>query len=248
MNEVIEKARRLLQLRDRAATPGEAQAAARALAKMLDKHRISIAELEMRGDQDAEPMAVDEREPLLKYTRLPLWKKDLIHALCKHYGVACWRNGKVQGYTLRGHRKVSYAMHLCGRKSDMDMVRYMLAWLSTETENLSRQECEGLGSVSHNSWRRGFVKGIKKQLQMARDDVASTSSDAALVLRKRRDDASDFLHKMVDLTGKPKKSYHRLYHDPDAHAAGVRRGQAQHLGDRLDSGLHRALPSGGSPP
>lgn len=242
MNEVIDKARRLLQLRDRAATPGEAQAAARALAKMLDKHRISIAELEMRGDQDAEPMSADKQEPLLRYKRLPLWKKDLVRALCEHYGVACWRNGRVRGYDHHGRRRVSYAMHMCGRKSDMDMVRYMFAWLSAETECLSRQECAGLGSVSHNSWRRGFVAGIKKQLRMARDDVAEQNSDAALVLRRRRDDASDVMRKLIDLAGKPRTSYHYLYNDPVAHAAGVRRGEAQHLGDSLDSGLCRALP------
>jgi hypothetical protein len=243
VNEVIEKARRLLQLRDRAATPGEAQAAARALAKMLDKHRISIAELEMRGDQDAEPMVADESEPLLRYKRLPIWKKDLLRTLCEHYGVACWRNGRVRGYDYRGRRRVSYAMHMCGRKSDMDMVRYMFAWLSNETENLSRQECAGLGSVSHNSWRRGFVDGIKKQLRMARDDIAEHSSDAALVLRRRRDDASDLMRKLIELTAKPKRSYHYLYNDPEAHAAGKRRGEAQHLGDRLDSGVCRALPA-----
>lgn len=242
MNEVIEKARKLLQLRDRAATPGEAQAAARALAKMLDKHRISIAELEMRGDQDAEPMSVDEQEPLLSYRRLPIWKKNLIRSLCEHYGVACWRVGKWNSYDGRGRRRMDYAMHLCGRKSDMDMVRYMLAWLSTEIGHLSRQECAGMGSISHSSWRRGFVTGLTRQLQMARDDVATANSDAALVLRKRHDDARDFLRKMIDLT-KVKKSYHHIYHDPAAHAAGKRRGEAQHLGDKLDSGVHRALPA-----
>jgi hypothetical protein len=246
VNEVIEKARKLLQLRERAATPGEAQAAARALAKMLDKHRISIAELEMRGDRDAEPMSVDEREPLLTYSRLPIWKKDLIRALCEHYGVACWRNGRVRGCDMRGRRRVAYAMHLCGRKSDMAMVRYMFAWLSTETEHLSRQECEGMGSVSHNSWRRGFVAGISKQLRMVRDDVTSVNTEAALVLRKRRDDASDFLRRMIKLA-KAKKTYHYLDHDPEAHAAGKRRGETQHLGDKLDSGVCRALPAAGSP-
>ena len=136
-----------------------------------------------------------------------------------------------------------FSLHLCGRPSDMSMVRYMLAWLSTEIERLSRQECEGMGAVSHNSWRRGFVSGLSKQLRMARDDVASASSDAALVLRKRRDEAYDFLRGAIENLTDAKRSYHRVYHDRQAHAAGERQGLSQHLGDRLDSGVHRALPS-----
>ena len=247
MNEVIEKARRLLQLRERAATPGEAQAAARALAKMLDKHRISIAELEMQGNREVEPLLADVDDPLICYNRLAAWKNRLIHVLCKHYGVACWRRGKIRGRAYDGRRKMAYAMHLCGRKSDMDMVRHMLAWLSTEVERLSRQECEGLGTVSHNSWRRGFVDGLDKQLRMARDDVAEHSSDAALVLRKRLDDANDFLDRAIEDLKKGRKVYRRFWHDPEAHAAGKRRGESQHLGDKIDAGHCRALPSG-SPP
>jgi len=244
LNEVIKKARDLLRLREQAATPGEAQAAARALAKMLDKHRLSIAELEMRGDQDSEDMVADTDEPLLSCSRLAGWKKGLIRILCSHYGVALWRRSYHSW--SRGKRKLTQAMHMCGRPSDMTMVRYMLGWLSAEIERLSRQECAGMGVISHNSWRRGFVTGLGKQLRMARDDVAENNSEAALVLRKRQDDAQDFLHRAIEGLGKGRRNYHRVYHDPLAYADGKRRGEAQHLGDKLDSGLHRALPSGGS--
>jgi hypothetical protein len=243
VNEIIEKARRLLQLRERAATPGEAQAAARALAKMLDKHRISIAELEMAGEEAAEPMVVDKSEPLVTYNRIAGWRRNLVHVLCAHYGVAVWKRCRSRGWDRRGRMKMAYAMHMCGRQSDMTMVRYMFAWLGTEIERLARQECAGMGAVSHNSWRRGFVIGLDKQLRMARDDASEGRSDAALVLRKRRDDAIDWLRKMIkDLTnGKASHSY--VYHDAVAHAAGRRRGEAHHLGEKLDSGVCRALPS-----
>jgi hypothetical protein len=242
MNEVIEKARKLLQLREHAATPGEAQAAARALAKMLDKHRISIAELEMAGEAESEQIVADDNDPLLTYSRLAGWRRSLVHVLCTHYGVACWRKGRI--FTdMRGRRKRKSAMHMCGRPSDMAMVRYMYAWLSTEIERLSRQECAGSGAVSHNSWRRGFVHGIESQLMMARDDASEDNSKAALVLRKRREDAREFMRRAIDGLTNGRKLYGHVYHDAIAYAIGKRRGESQHLGDKLDSGVCRALPS-----
>lgn len=242
MNEVIEKARRLLQLRERAATPGEAQAAARALAKMLDKHRISVAELEASGMGPGDQMSADDGRPILSYRRIPIWKKRLLETLCRHYGVACWRDAKPVDTDRRGRLIYTYNLKLCGRRSDVDILRYMFAWLSAETERLSRQECHGQGSVSHNSWRRGFVNGIKNQLEMARDAVYDENGQAALVLRKRYSDALEFLRRTINLE-KARKSYHYIQKDDAAHDAGKKMGESQHLGDRLDSGVHRALPA-----
>ena len=64
MNDVLEKAKKLLALRDRAGTRGEAEAAARALAKMLDKHRITMAELQAH-DGNVESIVADQETPLI---------------------------------------------------------------------------------------------------------------------------------------------------------------------------------------
>ena len=116
----------------------------------------------------------------------------------------------------------------------------MFAWLSAEIDRLARIECAGRGLLRANSWRAGFVLGIDGQLNGARDSVVKHHGDAALVLRLRNDDAHDFLRRAVDVIDK--KTYHNYMRDAEARAAGKRRGEKQHLGDKLDGGVHRALP------
>jgi hypothetical protein len=236
----IEKARKLLQLRDRAATPGEAQAAARALALMLDKHRITVAELEMRDGEHGEPMAADESNPLLTFTRMPRWRSQLIAVLCRHYGVAAWQKSAYIGRSMRGRRKLQHAIHLCGRASDVDMVRHMFSWLSAEAERLAHQECVGHGAVVYNSWRSGFVVGIDTQLCSVREAVTEHHTEAALVLQSRHQQAAEHLASCVKIL--ETTTHYRFLHSEAAHAAGKKRGESQHLGDRLDAGVCRALP------
>jgi hypothetical protein len=78
---------------------------------------------------------------------------------------------------------------------------------------------------------------------MARDDASEDNSKAALVLRKRRDDAREFMRRAIDGLTNGRKLYGHVYHDAIAYAIGKRRGESQHLGDKLDSGVCRALPS-----
>lgn len=233
MDRVIEKARRLLRLRDRAATAGEAQAAAHALARMLEKHRITVAELEMRGAGGAEAMVADKSRPLVRYQRLSHWRARLVEVLCEHYGIAFWRRSHVSGTDSKGRIRSNHAIHLCGRPSDVATVRHMFAWLSGEAERLGRKECDGKGTIAHNNWRTGFVEGLDEQLKQARGSIAFGHDEAAIILRERQSEAFDFLRIELDHLGY-KTLYRRFAHDEEAHAAGKRRGRAQHLGDSLD--------------
>lgn len=241
MSDILDRARKLLRLRERAATPGEAQAAARALAKLLDKHRITIASLEMSGAADAQSMFADKTDPLLTFTRLPGWKSHLIKLLCRHYGVAYWRRKSTRGADGRGRQLYSYAIHLCGREDDVAVVRQMFAWLSVEATRLSHGECEGRGAPSHNSWRRGFVAGIGRQLTGARAEVSTLHADAAMALRNRYDDAREFMRESVEgLRFATRRR--KWWHDKHAHAAGKQRGESQHLGDKISDNVVLLFP------
>lgn len=240
MIDAIEKAKRLLALKEGAATAGEAQAAAFALAKLLDKHRISMAEIESAGAAPAEGVIADEDNPLTEWGRAIGWKRNLIAALCNHYGVASWRRKHRAGLARDGRLKYVSAIHICGRPSDMDMVRYMYAWLSGEATRLCKSEAGGSGLRHANSWMLGFVDGIQTQLQAARAEaVKHTSSSVALVLRRRLDDAAAKLAEAIDPSN---VTYYQNRGDEEARAEGKIRGKNHHLGQNLDAGAHRALP------
>lgn len=222
IGKVIDKARKLLQLRGRAATPGEAQAAARVLALLLDKHRLQVADLELQGAADPEAIHIDERPLVRDRLRIARWQSQLIGVLCEHYGVARWR---------RIARKSGHAIHLCGRSSDIEMVRYMFGWLTVEAERIVQTECAGQHRIAFASWRDGFVQGIEHQLLLARQVARSGSGPAGLVLRDRFEQAEKFMEKNVKLSPFRRRSKHRI--NNRAHLAGMRRGKEQHLGPKL---------------
>lgn len=238
MNDIIEKAKKLLALRDRAGTRGEAEAAARALAKMLDKHRITMAQLQTEAG-NVESAVADEKTPLIVWRRAAAWRRTLIDALCDHYGVAHWRAKRLVGFTRNGRKKYSHAIHLCGRPSDVALVRHLFAWLSAELTRIGNAECAGHGFSFKNSWMLGFAEGINKQLNQAREEVVQDMGDAAMVLQTRADEAMRALEDQI--RGLSHLSYTVSYR-PAAYAAGQRRGVAHHIGDKLDTGNARALP------
>ncbi len=239
MQDIIEKAKKLLALRDRAATQGEAEAAARALAKMLDKHRITMAEIATQKG-DTETIVADTRTPLIEWRRAVSWRRALVKALCAHYGVASWRAKTFVGFSRGRRRRYKYAMHLCGRPSDVALVRYLFAWLSAELARISDNVCSGRGHSFKNSWMLGFVEGINQQLNAAREEVAKEMGESALALLDRQQEAHVALEQQVE--GLTTLRY-SMRIDGAAHAAGKKRGKAHHLGDKLDTGNARALPA-----
>jgi hypothetical protein len=99
---------------------------------------------------------------------------------------------------------------------------------------ISRQVGRGKGQRYSNSFRLGFVYGIKTQLHKAHDEAAQTApKTAAIVLRNRYQRAQDALHDLIPLKkGKPLRTASRINHDGLAH--GMRRGREHHLGKSIE--------------
>lgn len=242
MNDIIDKAKKLLALRDRAGTQGEAEAAARALSKLLDKHRITMAELETKQGR-VESIVANEKYPLIAWERAVAWRRALIDTLSKHYGVAHWRARKHVGYTRSLGKRYRTTIHLCGRQSDIDLMRYMFAWLSCEIVRIAEVACAQHGRSFKRSWMFGFVEGLDAQLKASRQEVLKTVGETAMVLLTRLDEAERAMVEQV--SGLKTISYTVRYNGP-GHEAGQRRGLSHHLGDKLDCGNTRALPAKGT--
>ena len=228
--DVIDKARKLLALRDRAGTPAEAAAAARALAKLIDKHRIGIAELEAKSETK-EQCAIDRSEPLLQWRRLERHRRSLCSALCEHYGVAWWQSTVAVGRNGRGniyHR----AVHLCGRPSDIAIVRYMYTWLSVEVERLGNKKRR---AIDRKSFKLGIVLGIQRQLRELRCEV---EQEHGLVLSDRAGDALAALRRAIKLSTLRSSS---TMVSRQAYDDGFRAGKNLHLGERLERGPTKSL-------
>jgi len=221
----LERALDLLRLARRPGTAAEGLAAAKLLAKHLERHRISAAELEAAG-QSPEGFVMDP-DPLGCWTRIAPWRVHLVHGLCRHFGVALYRE--------RRGRVV--AVKLCGRKDDVDNVRHFFAWLDSETTRLCREDCRGAKREYRRDWCLGFAQGVLDALAKARAEVtaeptANPAACRALVLRQ--DGARNFmLTQLSNVTVKPMKG---VDVNRAAFTMGALRGYNQHLGKHLTAG------------
>ena len=233
-SRLVATARKLIALRDRASTDGEATAAARVLSVFIDKHRISISELEEKSG-NREECSMDDKDPLLTFRNLLPWRRSLCGTLCDHYGVAWWQRRTWQGRDGRG-AVYQRAIYLCGRASDIALVRHTYAWLDLEATRLASKLSPGGGRSAKKSFLLGFVAGIREQLAKGRVTIGV----AGLVLRDRLKHATEFLDAHMNLKT---ISYRAHRFDQSAFEKGKRNGRDLHLGKRIEPGGARVLQS-----
>lgn len=225
ISSVIDRVKKLLAL-SKSSNAFEAAAAANAANKLIDQHRLSESELETSDHESI----IQDPNPLYESGRLTKWRSTLAVVLAKHYGCAT--------YNSKGRR--SNIFKLIGRKSDIEIVNYMFAWLSSEIERLSSSASKAQkldrseGKIFSNSFCLGAVEGIKEQLQASRKEAAAQATSGALVkLDQRFTEADEFMRNLLNL--KQVKSYSKSSIDYGAYNSGKTKGQNIHLGQGLNA-------------
>ena len=177
----------------------------------------------------------DDGTPLDTMARSDAWKSGLRAVLSKHYG--CFTILNSSGLRNESER---YRVHIIGRPSDVAIVRYMYAWLTSEIDRLATTES---GRRAKNSFRHGAVRAIRDQLDRSRT-VAETQhasgGKAALVLASRHQEAERWAVASHGKIGAAKG--HSTTVDASAFVRGRQAGANIHLGASLPMANARALP------
>lgn len=177
---VLDKAKKLAELARRASTAGEAQAAARALAALLARHRLDVAELEASTTEPRVGYAC-ERAPV--GLRDAVWRQFLLTAIAEVHGVVVLRTTDGRGRKER---------RLAGRPDDLTLVRYFYAWVVAAAARLG----SGEPKRSRASWYLAFALGVRRQLLGAQEEArAGTSSTALAVIDRRCEDVLTVLRR-----------------------------------------------------
>lgn len=226
---IIDKVRKLLAL-STSSNANEAAAAAAKANDLIDKYRLSQFDLEAETKVE-EPIEQDDSY-LYETGRITIWRHLLLNTLTKFYGVAHYND-----VDFSAGRKVS-RMRMVGRKSDMEICRYIFAYLSLECERLSKSEAKGKGKVFVASYQEGFVEGVKEQLKISREEVkktATTSSSALIKLDERFEEAKKGMYDLIPYLRSAKSTSSRQLNG-DAFGQGKERGKSIHLGSAMNSG------------
>lgn len=216
LEKIIEKVARLRAL-STSSNVHEATAAAALAEKLIAQYRLSEADLEI----DSEESELVEEEVFQYGHNLSSWKCTLIAGLSKHYGcVGLIRLGKPK-------RHISF-----GRKSDIELVKYMFSWLSLEIARLSQGACKGRGKGFSNSFCHGAVCGVLDAMHRESEAQRSHATSTALaVVDARLGQSQEF---MTASRGKIKKGTNigsardaNAYHDGKRAGAAINHRAAQ---------------------
>lgn len=211
LEKVIAKVARLRAL-STSSNVHEATAAAAAAERLIAEYRLSEADLEIDGEESE---LVEEE--VFEYGRnLSSWKCTLIAGLSKHYGCV----GLIRSNPKLGKLKRHISF---GRKSDIELVKYMFSWLSLEIARLSQGACKGRGKGFSNSFCHGAVCGVLDAMHRESEAQRSHATSTALaVVDARLGQSQEF---MTASRGKIKKGMNiGSARDANAYHAGKRAG------------------------
>jgi hypothetical protein len=227
IDNIIEKVRKLRALAANAGTLAEAEAAAAQAEAIIARYRLEEAQLEIDDASRVEAVGVADEPMWVGGERVPSWLNWLATALARHYGCVAFSEA------TRTRLGTTKCFKVVGRPSDVQVVRYMFAWLSAEIDRLSYRE---RGRSAMNAFRLGAVEGICTTLATAQKQVEAEpgAGSAAMVLASRADEADAYANRVFNLRGRT--SGISYYDETGAFARGRAAGEGIHLGDALDGG------------
>lgn len=236
IDAVIAKVRKLRNLAT-SANVHEAATAAALADKLIQEHGLAEAQLEADGQEVGEKPE-EAADPTISWRgQVPAWQSVLASFLSRHYDCAPYRT---HGRDTSGRRYE--AQRVVGRPSDVQTLRYMLAWLLTEIERLTQAEPKGLGRSYYNAYRMGAVAGVRSSMTASKDAARTQATSAALVVFDNRQALAEAALKASHDDLKAARSRGTIG-DADGFNRGQAAGKKIHTGKVVgDGGGQRVLP------
>lgn len=183
---IMEKVAKLLALAEgKGTTPAEAATAAAAAQRLISQYRIEQAELDQTAEADPiESTATTKTDESVSggasaafFDEPKAWHIDLLNAIARANGCLALTNGR-----RRGRRWLD----LVGRRSDLEVCRYLWDYLTREVERLKAQQTRGWSQARKGHFCLGAAHIIAKTLREEDDSMSSgTRASAALVQQSR---------------------------------------------------------------
>lgn len=230
-----------------ASSPNEHEAAAAAAmaARLMEKHAITAAMLDVPA---ADAPRVED-DPLDVQPRSTTWRLRLAMAVAMAHG--CY-------ILVRGFQgEASRNLHLVGRADDTATARYVFAYLARAVEQLAKAQA-GRGATWLNNYKLGVVDSIGLRLKAGQDAArrearAAAASDlatgAATERAIARVDARSEDAKTAAMKSSPEAKLHTPRpgaFDADARQRGRLDGRTVDLGQQTAGGL--GAPASGALP
>lgn len=196
--EIIkEKIRKLLALASSQNNENEAAAALGKAQELMLTYKLSMADLP--DNEVPHEDIICDKEPLFAAGRIHNWKSQLAVIFASHNNcrLVKYNNCKTEGNS-RGTKLVIF-----GKLSDIDHVRYLLAYAITTLTNFANIPCMNEGHTFKQSWYLGAVSGIREKLSEATNRAMTTASTFAI--NKYKSELQQVDNFIADSVGKLRK-------------------------------------------
>lgn len=198
--DLFKKIKGLLALSQNSTNAGESAAAAYAAQKLLEKHKLNLAEIELlTGAKQISEEILNCMTPLYSGKRIVAWKSDLAAVLAKFNSCKMYVGNEIDRIEFR----------LIGRQSDIDIVRYMFCSIASQIEAASDQALhkgKGAGKTFTNNFKHAAMREVLRRLDEARNEARKKASTNAIVLvDNRMKEVEDWQQKNYSLKkGRPR--------------------------------------------
>jgi hypothetical protein len=170
LQSVLGKITKLRALAARATTQAEAEAAAAQAAALIAKYQIDEAQIETPDTARTEEVTAADHPFYLGRGRNKKWRSYLATGLAELHGCALVHASMLGMVRYR----------IAGRPSDVEIVRYLFAWLHVEIARLSERE---RGRAAKNAFRLGATLGVLRAMtQTRRGEMNATPKGATVAL------------------------------------------------------------------
>lgn len=253
-DEAIQKAIKLLRLA-KSDNPHEAALAAQRAQEIMDRYEVNQFMLDDDNEEPVEPIKdFSENGEYLdrcKGKQLATWKNYLSAVVANANGCKTFIRWEWVVYPSALERgKYVATLHIVGRTSDAQKVRYIYAFLVKEVNRLVERDGKKRGKTWRNNFRLGVVDTIKKALKEGQQHLATelkkenSGNPMALVklnnalvrLADREKEVAEWMKDNLDM-----RKGHQVNYTSDAYArqAGQRAGKEIDL-QRDDKALNPA--------
>ncbi len=227
--KVIGKINALRKIADSTHSKAEKETCMTLAAKLIAEHQLSEAELAVKDSSLGEPIDLDSESIIYESGRINQWKSELACGIAALNGLFIM-NAQVRNDT--SHR-LGNRYRVIGRKSDVEIALYMMAYLQTMIADLGydyvptgRDTKRGV-NPERESWCLGCVRGYLKKMNDAKDAVNKAATSTALVFigNKVLEAKTAYMAK-AGITKMGKSNYRsHAQRNEETFASGFRKGQ-----------------------
>ena len=194
LQKAIARATRLLALAEGTSNPNEAAAAFAQAQKILERYKLSRAELELAEGLGKEAIS-DLHAPFERCQRLARWKDMLLIALCDINDCHVYFS---RSYVMVGGKaKGTKHYRVVGRTSDVETCRWFYTSIRDQIEAMckSAMMLDGGGKGWANSFKLGAMHVVQERLIASKAEVRQEweGTRAMVLIGERKVELTNFL-------------------------------------------------------